>query len=359
MSRNSLLRTTALFLPLLLTGGHATPAEAEPFPYKSFHVEQTSGRMINGVISLKVAGPNIAARQWLLYFPCPPDMHSQKLMSFGSNDAKFQKTAELSSVKREVLRALIPASNSNLYNKISARCYYQIRLLERGIAPGPDNDKPARKLQTPAERLRYVSTSTSYDFQSPEFKAWLKNNRLLKQTAERDVDFAWRAFATIRKLYEYKYEQTQNRCVSALCQTDSTDCGGLSFLFIATLRANDVPARALIGRWLKPDDQSGAAQNEYGTTHVKAEFLANEAGWVPVDLSQAVSNKTQAQSEYFGKCSSDFVTLHIDPDMEMDTIWFGTKSVPFFQSALYWVSGTGSTGDATVESSWQTSPASR
>lgn len=336
---------------------HALPAGAEPFPYKSFHVEQTSGQTINAVMRLKVAGPNIAAQQWLLCFPCPPDMHSQKLLSFGSTDATFQKAAELSPAKRMVLRARIPVANSKRINEISARCYYQIRLLERGLAPGPDNDRTARDLPTPAELLRYVSPSTSYDFQSPEFKAWLKNNGLSKHSAERDVDFAWRAFAIIRKLYEYKYEQTQNRCVSALCQTDSTDCGGLSFLFIATLRANGVPARALIGRWLKPDVQPGSAENGYGTTHVKAEFLANQAGWIPVDLSQAVSNKSQAQSEYFGKCGSDFVTLHLDPDMEMDTIWFGTKSVPFFQSPLYWVSGTGSTGGATVESSWQTGPA--
>lgn len=320
-------------------------------------MEQTSGRVLNGVMSLKVAGPSIAAQQWLLYFPCPPGMNSQTLVSFASGDAKFQKVVELSSAKREVLRARIPVTNSTGINQISARCNYRIRIMERGIASGPDANDKALEVPTPAERVRYVSPSTSYDFQSPIFKTWLNTNALLKQVSERDVDFAWRAFATIRKLYEYKYVQAQNRSVSALCQTNSTDCGGLSFLFIATLRANGVPARALIGRWLKPDAQRAAAENEDGKTHVKAEFLANKVGWVPVDLSQAVSNKTQAQSEYFGKCSADFVTLHIDPDMEMDTLWFGTESVPFFQSPLYWVSGTGSTGGAIVETGWQTGPA--
>lgn len=261
---------------------------------------------------------------------------------------------ELSSARREVLSSRIPVSDPKQANAISASCNYQLRLIERETASGAD------KAPTPLsaeERANFVRASKSYDFESPEFKTWLLRNNLLKKATERDVDFAWRAFSTIRKLYQYQYDENQNRCVSALCLVNKTDCGGLSYLFIATLRANQVPARALIGRWLKTGSEPGSLENFYGGVHVKAEFFTGEAGWVPVDLSLAVSNIYNAQIEFFGRCGSDFVTLHIDPDLEMNSIWFGAKTVHSLQNPLYWVTGTGSTGGATTECIWQTAPA--
>jgi transglutaminase-like putative cysteine protease len=204
-------------------------------------------------------------------------------------------------------------------------------------------------------RKEVLGKSKNLDFEAESFQKWLDKNALRRRAGEGEVEFARRVFLHIRKHYKYDYREDLKREASVVCTARATDCGGMAILFVAALRANKLPARLLCGRWaesaVKGEKVGGVA---YYKGHVKAEFHADGIGWVPVDLSSGVlHDKTAAGLEYFGKDPGDFLVLHVDPDLLLDSIHFGEKAVEVLQSAGYWVTGSGSLDPTTVHESWR------
>jgi transglutaminase-like putative cysteine protease len=134
-----------------------------------------------------------------------------------------------------------------------------------------------------------------------------------------------------------------------------SDCGGLSVLFATVLRSQGVPTRTLVGRWAnsaKANDKVG--EIEYFQEHVKAEFFANGVGWVPVDVSAAVvHDKTPAKLGYFGIDRGDFLTMHFDSDLAVDTLHFGVRTINLLQGVCYWARGAGTFKDAVQRENWE------
>jgi transglutaminase-like putative cysteine protease len=87
------------------------------------------------------------------------------------------------------------------------------------------------------------------------------------------------------------------------------DCGGLSLLFVAIMRTNEVPARTLFGRWAILQTDS------YGQYHVMAEFFVSKSGWVPGDVSGTVVHRPLALGALFRNADGQFLAFHIDPDL--------------------------------------------
>ena len=85
-----------------------------------------------------------------------------------------------------------------------------------------------------------------------------------------------------------------------------------------------------------------------------AEFFARGIGWVPVDLSSAVlHDKTEAGLLFFGHDPGDFLTLHVNPDLVVDSVHFGRKEVDCLQGIAFWVTGSGSTDGQTIREDWK------
>lgn len=328
--------------------------KAQSFPYKKFGIQSTQSQKVNALMGIDVEAPEASALDWLICFPCPPELPGQRLTRYGTESGRYSKVQELSKFKRDIFCVRHAVQNKTDATKLSARFYYQLVLTARQLCSAP--------LQVPMlsahDRLRYLAESTSFDFNNAVFRNWLRVRKLKKEPSERDIDFAWRLYLTIRRDYHYMYDMNQQRVASYLCSVDKTDCGGLSFLFVSALRANGIPARALIGHWLKPGAGPNSKENDYGKVHVISEFYANGAGWIPVDLSLAVSNKSDNPLSNFGNCDSNFVTMHIDPDLVIDSLWFGEQNVPILQNPVYWVTGRGTTNGANVKMYWQTTPGS-
>jgi hypothetical protein len=75
---------------------------------------------------------------------------------------------------------------------------------------------------------------------------------------------------------------------------------------------------------------------------VKTEFYAAGVGWVPADIASAVAlDKAPDGLDHFGIDDADFLTLHLDTDVVLDTLFFGRKTMPWLQGASFWVNGTG------------------
>ena len=187
------------------------------------------------------------------------------------------------------------------------------------------------------------------DFQSPPFQHWLDDTDLHRSASERDLDFGFRVYQTIRKRYHYHYDPKQDRSASKICLTDQSDCSGLSYLFVSAMRANGVPARSLAGRLAK----SALTTLDYGQCHVRSEFYADGIGWVPVDMSFGVGSSDRNAGLYFGNDPGDLLVIHRDTDLVLDPKPFGPASLYSMQTPVHYLWGSGSFSGSKDTETWQ------
>jgi hypothetical protein len=180
-------------------------------------------------------------------------------------------------------------------------------------------------LLTRGERRAALASVSLFDFTSAIFHRWLDANKLRRGQREADLGFARRAFQGLRAAFTFAPRSNQDRHASALCKQEGSDCGGNAIMLVSVLRANGIPARALVG-----------------DGHVKAEFYAEGIGWVPADLT----------FNRFGDDEGNLLILHVDFDLVLDQKDTGRHGVLYCQSAIHWVTGEGSTQESTVSSRW-------
>jgi len=335
------------------------PAHGQTCPYRDCHLEEEVKNPMSASLRFRVFTPLCKATEWIAFAPIPPQLPGQQSLSearltFGHTQVVGAEWRELSPEHRLLLAAQVPADGLWLCKELTLRADYRLRLASRQLVERRAATDPV-PLPGPEVHL-YLAPTKTFNFNSPNFRRWLQANDLVRRDGERDLDFAWRAYTLIRRDYSYNYDPGQNRCNSEICQTSSTDCGGLSCLLAGTLRANGVPARALVGRWVKTNskpDAPATTSSDVGEYHVKSEFYAKGVGWVPVDMSGAVSNKSADPLQFFGRFGGDFVTFHIDPDLIVDAGPFGKQSIEWMQSPVYWVSGEGSLKLETDKTVWE------
>ena len=116
-----------------------------------------------------------------------------------------------------------------------------------------------------------------------------------------------------------------------------------------------MPARVLAGRWAKSSKPGAIVGDvQYYQQHVKAEFYAERIGWVPVDLSSAVEHDhSPAGLQYFGRDQGNFLTIHIDPLVQVDTLHFGRQTFTWLQGVHYYASGKGTLRNKVIDEQWR------
>ena len=189
-----------------------------------------------------------------------------------------------------------PEGNSTT-RVLTAEAEYDVTIARRTLEPGASSS-PVRRL-TLAERSALLAATTHFDFTGSRFQGWLRKQGLRRQPGERDLNFAHRAMAKLVTTHTYRLEASSKRSASAVCASGWSDCGGLATIYVSILRANGIPARCLTGRSIKPN-----------TPHVKMDFYAEGAGWVPADPAVAIgSHRADAG---FGRDHFDMVIAHFD-----------------------------------------------
>jgi len=340
-------RLVPLVLFLLAIG--STHAAERP----AYVVEVAPAKTVEAVLSLGIDAPKLVAREWVLVAPRPPELPCQTGIK-GVLEPGGKAVEELSPLRRPLLVARVPGRGNE--KAVNVRLRYDATLHARKLVPlAPGTEPPAVAPLKAAERGAALRPSKTIDFEAPAFQKWLDAAGLRKAKDEGEVDFARRVFVHIRKGYAYEYKPDMKREATAVCQAKGTDCGGMSVLFVAALRANQVPARVLVGRWAlsaKAGEKLGT--EAYAQQHVKAEFFADGVGWVPVDLSSAVlHDRTPEGLRYFGQDPGDFVVFHVDLDLVVDSVHFGKNDVALMQGPMYWVTGGGNLDKMTTTSDWQ------
>ena len=314
--------------------GQAPPPEAignAPlvFGNKQFHIVSVPAQRVEAVLSDTYTISNLQAHQWLIYAPDAPDTDDQtaafSILTVGNSQCHTTIWSQLSSDSRKLLTARLlsggsfPADPDTAADaQLSANVTYTALLFQRKLVPGPSSSP--MPLLTAKERDSDTRPSQTIDYDSPAFQSWLSSSRLRRAPGERDLDFALRVFRFIRAAYRYNYDLAQDRRASSICRCAATDCGGLSQLFVAALRANGIPAVALCGRIARSAEARAQDQDQstsLGNVHVKSQFYAAGIGWVPVEMSGAVYDKLAPERVYFGRSSGDFLTLSVGNDQPL------------------------------------------
>ena len=79
-------------------------------------------------------------------------------------------------------------------------------------------------------------------------------------------------------------------------------------------------------------------------------------GWVPVDVTGAMTSKNTDKDDFFGRDEGDFITMHVDTDLNFNSIHFGKKDLGWRQGAAFWVKGAGTLDGHTFTETWTVNP---
>src|SRR5262249_3450539 len=79
----------------------------------------------------------------------------------------------------------------------------------------------------------------------------------------------------------------------------------------------------------------------YGAHHARAEFFAGVVGWVPVDPSFGLSDRSSRGLTYFVNDAGDQLVFHLRGDLVVETKRFGKASLVRLQGVAVWATGMG------------------
>jgi hypothetical protein len=334
-----------LLLPIILAATSAGPA---------YRLETRPTGQVEAAMSYDIRCDKLEAKEWLLFAPVLPVTASQTDVSSQMTPAA-KEISELSDLKRPLLMARVKADGGELKHAVKMQVVYRATLHSRRLRLLASGDKaPTVKDLTAAEREAALRSVGDLSFEGEGFQTWQTKHELTRGADEPEIDFARRVFSTIRNEFQYEYQPDMDRTPPAVCEAGKSDCGGLSNLFVATLRSQGVPARTLAGRWaISADPNEKLNGHAYYQYHVKAEFFATGVGWVPVDMASAIlHDRSREGLYYFGYDPGDFLTQHIDGNLEIDSIHFGKQPIVVLQRPTFWVIGTGKLDDLKVAENW-------
>lgn len=339
---------------LLAAGGAARPVVAGAPPSPSYALQVAPAQTIDAEMTLDVRAPLMRAEEWIVFAAQAPDLPGQRATRSVLEPAG-SLIYELSPLHRGVLMARVPLRFWNAKDAITIKVRYQATLLSRHLAALPAGAPSPAVAPDLVEQQSALAAGSFFDFESAEFQAWLSSAALRRNAAESDLDYARRVFLHIKRSFGHEFLSRVSLRASFVCRRGRSDCGGLSVLFASAMRAHGIPARVLLGRWAassQPGERVG--EREYFQEHAKAEFYARGVGWVPVDQSAAIqADRSPEGLQYFGHDAGDFLTMHVDFDLLLDTVHFGQQTIEWMQQPAYWVTGSGYLARAVNRLEWK------
>jgi transglutaminase-like putative cysteine protease len=337
----------ALIALLLLAGA----ARAQPPAYK---IETTDRQKVNATITYELNTRTFAVTKWMIFLPEPPELPCQGGVKVTA-DPVGTIVAEKSPLARKVRYIEIPVGNPTPGAGVTMKLEVEAVLRSRKLVELKADEKPpAVAPLTAAERKAYLAPTTRVDHDAKAFQGWLDAQQLRRNAAEMPLDFAARVLEVLRTDFRYFYDPDADKRASVACRAKATDCGGLGYLFIGALRANDVPARLLVGRHTLPRKPgSTPADTGYDRPHVRTEMFVAEIGWVPVDPASANAVKNRPVRDFLGRDPGDLLVLHVDADLQLPFPEKVRESQLLQVGPYFWTTGRGTYDASFGPTGWE------
>jgi hypothetical protein len=324
---------------------------AEQSSTEGYSLSVESVAKVVAMLTRDASYPNFKGNEWIVFASRAPELPGQ-INAKTTLDPPGERAREKSELARPLVMARVRSGKQHPISSMKIQLTYQMTLRARKLRRGTPH-KVADL--SPEERQKYLANRGFFDFDHPAFHEWVETHGLPRQSNEGEIHFARRVFLALKAGMQYDAPLRKNFHATAVCKSGRADCGGLSVLFASILRLNNIPARTLWGRWAKSAEPGKIWFNHpYYQTHVKAEFFARGVGWVPVDVSSAILQDQSPEGvKFFGNDPGDFITFHVDGNLEIDTLLFGIKSLGNLQTTRWWIRGDGMLTDEQVIESWQ------
>jgi Transglutaminase-like superfamily len=304
-----------------------------------------------------VTCPKIQATEWAVVMPQLPELPGQTKVKTTLAAVPPGPTAVLlkdrNALARPMLALRIPAKTPELKTSMNVLVTYEATLRSRALTKLDPNsldlniEVPKVVELSAADRKKALAATTKLDFETPVFKKWLTDQKLIREPKETDIDFARRSFEALKDV-KFILGAQLDRKASAVALAKKSDDSGMANLYVAVLRANKVPARILYGRWTEP-----AVKAKNYQWHTSSEFYADGVGWVPVDPSRAIRRYGEVGGAgYFGHDGGDFLVFHVDPDIMVDVPGQGVKTLEIMQLPAWFARGEGSGEGVQFREDW-------
>jgi transglutaminase-like putative cysteine protease len=293
-------------------------ASASRAQQPTHRIEATDLRKVSATITYELKTKTFAVSRWLLFLPEPPELPSQGVVKV-TTEPVGKVVTEKSLLERKVRYIEVPVANPAPGRGVALKLEVEAVLRSRRLVELKGDEKPAAVAPlTDAERKYYLSPTAHVDHDAKAVREWLDEKKLHPDPGASPLDFAARVLDVIRKDYRYNFDPNEDKRASVACRARATDCGGMSYLFVAALRANDIPARVLVGRQAQPrKPDSAPADTGHDRPHMRAELFVAGIGWVPVDPALAQAGKNRPVSAFVGHDPGDMLVLHVDVDLQL------------------------------------------
>lgn len=342
------------------TAGKAVAANHDPALNARYRLETKPKSRVHAILTYELKMPGVNATDWVACAPVLPDLPSQRKVQTTMSPAAKQ-VREKSPLKRLVLQAQIPVRTPSERTSVPLKVEFDATLYSRSLVEVDSADKGGGENEniadlTDRERSLATARTVRIDTKSAALASWMDKNDLAKKEGEGEIDHARRVFISIVRNYQYEYNSQMDWRIEPICTKAKSDCGGLSMAFVAALRREGTPARLIVGRWAKSANfKEMVGDVPFYQSHVKAEFFAVGVGWIPVDCASGVLyDKKNDGANFFGKDRGDFIVFHIDPELDVDSIYFGRQSVIWLNGGpAVWVVGGGSPDSPSVVEDWK------
>lgn len=315
-------------------------------PTPAMHVALGDPVVVDVRLQVDINAPRLEAKRWQFVVAGPATVPGQRVLANELVPAG-KKNQDRSAWRRPLLIGELAAGKQQ--QKATSIWTMRLELRSRTLKDGAGAEVvPALPV---AERAAALASNAISDWTSEAFQSGLDGADLRPHAGEHSIAFARRVLRQVRSL-RYAYTNDMQRSAAAVLAAGASDCGGLGGLTIATLRAAGIPARLLVGRWAKSADPAEQLEGlPYRQWHVKLEFHLDDIGWIPCDASVGMRDP----AAWFGVQHADFVVLHVDPVVKVDTL-FGERELTWAQGVAFWVKGDGDFEQMVVDEQWTVTP---
>ena len=229
-----------------------------------------------------------AASKLSVWVPLLPENDYQKIDEISIDPRESSEINEDHLYKNKILHFELKPPFDSSY-KLTV--HYKLKRLEYINRPGSGGNGPTKREN------------------GDELSKFLRANRLVtlspkvKTIAQEITKGKKTTIEKARAIYNFIFDNVSydktipgwgNGDTERVCNLKAGNCTDFHSLFISLARANNIPAKFVIGIPLKNKDQG-----EYDSYHCWAEFYDEQLGWIPVDVSEAWKDKSRYEY-YFG-----------------------------------------------------------